>query len=82
MAIYPIIVHFSTWRVRSMHDMACEFARAVMRSKDAQKQLALTSLKLAGQATNIPQHQNYSVVSKNYWACDWWSQLFLNWRSL
>ena len=44
MAICPIIVHFSTWRARSMHDVACEFARVVVRSKDAQKQLAQTSL--------------------------------------
>ena len=44
MAICPIIVHFSTWRVRSMHDVACEFARAAVCSKDAQKQLARTSL--------------------------------------
>ena len=44
MAICPIIVHFSTWRARSMHDVACEFARAVVRSKDAHKQLARTSL--------------------------------------
>ena len=28
-----------------MHDVACEFARAAVRSKDAQKQLARTSLK-------------------------------------
>ena len=28
-----------------MHDVVCEFARAVVRSKDAQKQLARTSLK-------------------------------------
>ena len=28
-----------------MHDVACEFARAIVRSKDAQKQLARTSLK-------------------------------------
>ena len=27
-----------------MHDVACEFVRAVMRSKDAQNQLAQTSL--------------------------------------
>ena len=27
-----------------MHDVACEFARAVVRSKDAQKQLGRTSL--------------------------------------
>ena len=27
-----------------MHDVACEFARAGVRSKDAQKQLARTSL--------------------------------------
>ena len=47
MAICPIIVHFSTWRARSMHDVACEFARAVVRSKDAQKQLAGTSLSLS-----------------------------------
>ena len=40
MAICPIIVNFSTWRARSMHDVACEFARAVVHSKDAQKQLA------------------------------------------
>ena len=45
MAICPIIFHFSTWRARSMHDVACEFARAVVRSKDAQKQLARTSLR-------------------------------------
>ena len=45
MAICPIIVHFCAWRARSMHDVACEFARAAMRSKDAQKQLARTSLK-------------------------------------
>ena len=44
MAICPILVYFSTWRARSMHDVACEFARAVVRSKDAQKQLAQTSL--------------------------------------
>ena len=44
MAICPIIVHFSTWRARSMHDVACEFAREAVRSKDAQKQLARTSL--------------------------------------
>ena len=28
-----------------MHDVACEFERAVVRSKDAQKQLVRTSLK-------------------------------------
>ena len=44
MAICPIIVHFNRWRARSMHDVACEFARAAVRSKDAQKQLARTSL--------------------------------------
>ena len=50
MAICPIIVHFSTWRARSMHDVACEFACAAVRSKDAQKQLARTSL-------NIPRDE-------------------------
>ena len=45
MAIYPIIVNFSTWRARSMHDLACEFVHAAVRSKDAQKQLARTSLR-------------------------------------
>ena len=44
MAICPVIVHFNTWRARSMHDVACEFAYAVVRSKDAQKELARTSL--------------------------------------
>ena len=38
MAICPIIVYFSTWRASSMHDVTCEFARAAVRSKDAQKQ--------------------------------------------
>ena len=38
----PIIVHFITWCARSIHDVACEFARAVVRSKDAEKQLART----------------------------------------
>ena len=50
LAICPIIVHFSTWRARSMHDVACEFARAAVRSKDAQKQLARTSLNV----TTVP----------------------------
>ena len=36
MAICPIIVRFSTWHARLMHDVSCEFARAVVRSKDAQ----------------------------------------------
>ena len=36
--------HFSTWRAPSMYDVACEFARAAVRRKDAQKQLARTSL--------------------------------------
>ena len=44
MAICPILVHFITWHSRSMYDVACEFARAAVRSKDAQKQLAQTSL--------------------------------------
>ena len=39
MAICPN--HFSTLRARSMHDVACEFARAAVGSKDAQKQLLL-----------------------------------------
>ena len=42
MAICPIIVQFSTWRAHSMHEVACEFVRAVVRSKDVQKQLART----------------------------------------
>ena len=29
MAIFPIIVHFSTERTRSMYDVVCEFACAV-----------------------------------------------------
>ena len=35
-----------------MHDVACEFARAAVRSKDAQKQLSRTSLRLK----NMVQH--------------------------
>ena len=44
MAICPILVHFSTWRSRSMYDVACGFARAAVRSKNPQKQLAQTAL--------------------------------------
>ena len=29
MTIFPIIVHFSTWRARSMYEVACGFACAV-----------------------------------------------------
>ena len=32
MATCPIIVHFSTWRACSMHDVACEFACAGRRT--------------------------------------------------
>ena len=42
-----------------MHDVACEFACAVVRSKDAQKQLARTSLKclfLAAKETQLKSH--------------------------
>ena len=52
MAICPMIVHFSTWQARSMQDVACEFARAAVRSKDAQKQLARTSLIYLGRTLN------------------------------
>ena len=38
MAICPIIVHFRTYRARSMHDVACEFACAVrMRSSNGRE---------------------------------------------
>ena len=36
-----------------MHDVACEFARAVLRSKDAQKQFARTSLTRATRKRQI-----------------------------
>ena len=42
MSICPIIAHFKTWRAPPMHDVECKFARAAVRSKDAQKQLART----------------------------------------
>ena len=44
MAICPIIVHFSTWRTLSMHDVACIFACAAVGSNYVQKQLPRTSL--------------------------------------
>ena len=62
MAICPIIVHFSTWRARSMHDVACEFAFAVVRSKDAQKQLARTSLKCLFLATKETQLKSHFLI--------------------
>ena len=45
MAICPIIVHFSTKRARSMHDVAWRGMWICVCSKDAQKQLARTSLR-------------------------------------
>ena len=45
MAICPIIVHFSTKRARSMYDVAWRGMWICVRSKDAQKQLARTSLR-------------------------------------
>ena len=62
MAICPIIVHFSTWRARSMHDVACKFARAAVRSKDAQKQLARTSLR---QDSNVNSNDIIMVLIMN-----------------
>ena len=44
MVICPIIVHFSTKRARSMHGVAWRGMCICVRSKDAQKQLARTSL--------------------------------------
>ena len=41
MAICPLIVHFTTSRARSMHDVACQLN--FVRSKDEQKQLVRTS---------------------------------------
>ena len=39
-----------------MHDVACEFARAAVRSKDAQKQLARTSLHIVDTYANRSAH--------------------------
>ena len=44
MAICPIIVHFNTRHARSMHDVACEFARAAVRSKDVRANCFCASL--------------------------------------
>ena len=45
-----------------MHDVACEFARAAVRSKDAQKQLARTFLK-AIFGHNSSKHRSYTEKS-------------------
>ena len=55
-----------------MHDVACEFARAVVRSKDAQKQLARTSLKIQKggyktQTTRDKGKLNLYSYSKRMW---------------
>ena len=46
-----------------MHDVACEFARAAVRSKDAQKQLAQTSLKCA--IKNKQKKQQEKIINLN-----------------
>ena len=53
MAICPIIVHFSTKRARSMHDVAWRGMWICVRSKDAQKQLARTSLTRGNKGTRL-----------------------------
>ena len=80
MAICPIIVHFNTWRARSMHDVAREFARAAVRSKDAQKQLARTSLneKLTFDQSNKSLHSikvSNLIIGGEFFAC-WPDHLF------
>ena len=65
MTICPIIVHFSTCRARSMHDVACEFARAAVRSKDAQKQFARTSLNIPYSPSKVQKWQNALVSLVN-----------------
>ena len=45
-----------------MHDVACEFARAALRSKDAQKQLARTSLR---QDSNVNSNDIIMVLIMN-----------------
>ena len=67
MAICPIIVHFSTLRARSMHDVAWRGMWICVRSKDAQKQLARTSLTTSliynAQITSTTANQ---TTTKNY----------------
>ena len=73
-----IVIYLRTWRARSMHDVACEFARAAVRSKDAQKQLVRTSLRritlARGPIWEI--HSLTLIISwlfANDWAFVWWS---------
>ena len=61
MAICPIIVHFSTWHAYSMHDVACEFVCAAVRSKDAQKQLA--------RICHCVFNESEMCVLKEIWIC-------------
>ena len=49
-----------------MHEVACEFARAAVRSKDAQKQLVRTSLKQSP-GTKLPQ---FYKISLSIWLLD------------
>ena len=65
MAICPIIGYFSTWRARSMYDVACEFARAAVCSKDAQKQLAQTSLRVLNICIEFLVYFTFKMFSFN-----------------
>ena len=78
MAICPIIVHFSTWYVRSMHDVAFEFAGTVMRSKDAQKQLSRTSLI---QSCCMLYEFQILITGNSFQFCIVWS-MTKNWSAL
>ena len=55
-----------------MHDVACEFARAVVRSKDAQKQLARTDLKKTASAIApyLGAIFNY-CIAEGFWLAKW-----------
>ena len=64
MAICPIIVHFNTLRARSMDDVAWRGMWICVRSRDAQKQLARTSLiRLCSYL--VPQNSAHACANVN-----------------
>ena len=68
MAICPIIAHFITSHTHFMYDMVCEFVC----SKDVQKQLAQTSLRLKIETFIDISTKSYIKLTHSFYEITQW----------